>query len=390
MQHIRLVFWTCFILASGLLTAQPGESPLRTFGYFQNQFENTSNRDGSYGPSNSFLLQQLNLFFQKNLARDWSAFVNFELLNNYSSGRQWGTFNLEEAWVKYRSSKQVNLKLGLQIPLFNNLNEIKNRTPVIPYIIRPLVYESSFNEMIPLEEFVPQQAFVQVYGYIPSGGVKIEHAVYLGNSPNINDDSERGQTGVDTTANLLVGGRLGIRYDEFRAGLSGTYENVSIYQPAAGSAQLPRSGFRDLPRYRLGGDLSFRSRKLFLETEFIRVMYQEVSENFDIDKTFYYGTLGWYFADNLLAYGSYWYIHFDDILALEITDEIPWQLLLNYHEYIRVPGIGLAFHLNDRITLKGQYGYVDIQVDFPNLPEAADQETGVDFQIITFAASVMF
>lgn len=389
MQYLRTLV-IALVCCGGLLTAQPGEAPLRTFGYFQNQFENTSNRDGSYGPSNSFLVQQLNLFFQKNLARDWSAFVNFELLNNYSSGRQWGSFNLEEAWVRYRSSKQINLKLGLQIPLFNNLNEVKNRTPLIPYIIRPLVYESSFNEMIPLEEFVPQQAFVQVYGYIPSGGIKIEHAVYLGNSPNINNDSERGQTGVDTTDNLLAGGRLGIRYDEFRAGLSGTYEKISAYRSAAGPSPGTVPGLRDLPRYRLGGDISFRSRKLFLESEFIRVMYQDVPENIDIDKTFYYGTLGWFFADNLLAYGSYWYIHFDDVFAIEIIDDIPLRLSVNYHEHIRVPGVGLAYHLNDRITLKGQYVYVDIQVDFPNFPEATGQETGVDFQIITFAASVMF
>jgi hypothetical protein len=119
---------------------------------------------------------------------------------------------------------RFNLKLGLSIPTFNNLNEINNRTPLLPYVIRPLVYETSFNEFIPIEEFVPARAFVQAYGFFPFGESKLDYAVFVGNSPNINSDPERGQTGTDTTATILVGGRLGIRYRELNLGFSATRE----------------------------------------------------------------------------------------------------------------------------------------------------------------------
>jgi len=123
--------------------AQEKETPIKIFGYFQNSFQHWTTF-GERPRQNSFSLQQLNLFFQKDIGSDWTAFVNFEFLNNFSSGRQWGSTKLEEAWVKYRANMRFNLKLGLLIPIFNNLNEIKNRTPLLPYIIRPLAYETSF------------------------------------------------------------------------------------------------------------------------------------------------------------------------------------------------------------------------------------------------------
>jgi len=127
--------------------AQVKETPIKIFGYFQNSFQQWTAFE--FRPKqNSFSLQQLNLFFQKDLGTNWTTFVNFEFLNNFSSGRQWGSANLEEAWVKYRADMRFNLKLGLLVPIFNNLHEIKNRTPLLPYIIRPLAYETSFSEFI--------------------------------------------------------------------------------------------------------------------------------------------------------------------------------------------------------------------------------------------------
>lgn len=144
---------------ANLCFAQSGETPVKLFGYFQNSLQHWTTFEDRE-KQNSFSLQQLNLFVQKDLNRNWTAFVNLEFLNNFSSNRQWGAANLDEAWVRYRSSNKFNLKLGLQIPEFNNLNVIKNRTPLLPYIIRPLVYETSFSAFIKIEEFVPPRAFV--------------------------------------------------------------------------------------------------------------------------------------------------------------------------------------------------------------------------------------
>jgi len=185
------------LLSCGLaqLYAQPAGLNLKVFGYFQASVWYEQGLD-SLDKEKSFGLQQLNLFLQKDLTPNWRMFVNFEFVNSYSSFRNWGAHNLEEAWVSYRRSEQFNLKLGLQVPTFNNLNEIKNRTPVLPYIIRPLAYESSLNEILSLEEFAPAQAFAQAHGFIPARELKLDYAVFVGNSPNINSDPREGQTGV--------------------------------------------------------------------------------------------------------------------------------------------------------------------------------------------------
>ena len=180
-----VVLFSSFTVVSNTI-AQEEETPIKIFGYFQNSFQHWTTFE-ERPRQNSFSLQQLNVFFQKDLGPDWTAFVNFEFLNNFSSGRQWGSAKLEEVWIKYRANMKFNLKLGLLVPTFNNLNEIKNRTPLLPYIIRPLAYETSFGAFIPIEILTPVQGFAQVYGFLPTGEAKVDYAVYLGNSPNINN-----------------------------------------------------------------------------------------------------------------------------------------------------------------------------------------------------------
>ena len=347
-------------LGSGLLAQ--AEDDLRVFGYFQTGFQHVSSDVSK--DENTFNLQQLNLFFQKNISTHWSAFVNFEILNNYSSSRHWGALNLEEAWVKYRYNKSFTLKLGLSVPTFNYLNEIKNRTPLLPYIIRPLIYETSFGEFLALEEFVPARAFAQVYGFWPIRGIKLDYALYLGNSPNINNNSEKGQTGVDTTATFLVGGRVGIRLVDGQAGVSATYDRTNMFQDALGHQDLsillegrsPRD-FEERPRFRLGVDLSYLWNKFYLESEYVSVVYDDGWDQLEADRRFYYFTLGYHFSDKLFLYGGYWetqeeYTIVEDITAGIFGDDIKFT---NGEFYVQVPVAGLAYRLNDRITLKAQF-----------------------------------
>jgi hypothetical protein len=298
---LMISFETC-------LMAQIDTGDIKIFGYFQTSFRHTTELE-SDPEQNSFNLQQLNLFFQKDFSQNWTAFVNFEFLNNFSSSRQWGSANLEEAWLKYRSGKEFNLKLGLQIPIFNNLNEIKNRTPVLPYIIRPLVYEASFSEFIPVEEYLPTRAYIQAYGFAPlSAEAKFEYAAYIGNSPNISrprPDSEGDfQTGVDTTATFLVGGRLGLRHRELKAGVSATLDNVNYFKGVEIIVGGAPSRFDEIRRFRLGGDLSYSFGPFSLESEFILVTYDDDIEEASLDKRFFYATLGYHLNERLLVYGS--------------------------------------------------------------------------------------
>jgi hypothetical protein len=362
--------------------AQREDAPLKVFGYFQNSLQHwTAFVD--HPTQNSFNLQQLNLFFQKDLSRNWTAFVNFEALNTFSSSRQWGALNLEEAWVKYAPNMRFNLKLGLQIPIFNNLNEIKNRTPLLPYIIRPLVYETSFGEFFPLEEFVPARAFAQAYGFFPSGETKFDYAVYLGNSPNINNDPERGQTGVDTTTTFLVGGRLGIRHRELKLGLSATYEQFNDFINLAPLLGRQPAELEELPVTRLGGDLSYHFANFSFESEFILVDVHTGIPEMELALAFYYATLGYHFTEELFGYGSYLYT--DVHRALLIPD-----VGVKEDEDLFVPTMGLSYDLNDRIRLKGQFARIIDQDKLQLVSQDVVVKTEATFNVWALAVSVFF
>ncbi|MCI0692686.1 porin [candidate division KSB1 bacterium] len=347
--------------------AQLAGSDIKVFGYFQASFGYRKDLDGPV-ENKSFSLQQLNLFLQKELAQRWTIFINFEMVNSFSSFRNWGAHNLEEAWVSYRRNAQFKLKLGLQVPTFNNLNEIKNKTPLLPYIIRPLAYESSFNEIIALEEFAPRQAFVQLYGFIPAKGLKVDYAAFAGNSPNINSDPTRGQTGVDTTKLFLVGGRFGLRTGNFKLGVSATYDHLDFSRTAL-AQRYPTSSFKKVLRLRLGGDLSLYAGKWMWESEFIRVTYDDDHPELNIDKKFYYGTLGYHFTERLFAYGGYWFIG-ENALPVDDLDVI-------------APTVGAAYNFSEAIFLKAQYGPVRFESSAP-----ATAENRADYYYL--AISVIF
>jgi len=365
--------------------SQIGESPIKIFGYFQNEFAYQRSTQLEKN-SSSFHLQQLNLFFQKDLARNWTAFVNFELLNSFSTFRQWGAFNLEEAWVKFRLCKEFSLKLGLQIPKFNNLNEIKNKTPLLPYVIRPLVYETSFNEFLHIDEFLPERCFVQAYGFYPVGKVKLDYAFYIGNSPNVNIDSDRGQTGVDTSLTVLLGSRIGIRVGELKAGISITHDNTNLMKGAEKIYGGSSSRFVEVPRYRLGGDFSINFRNFSLQSEIISVTYDDDAAALNYNKKFTYCTVGYQFTETMFSYVSFWKT-IEDFNFLINKSAIP-ESVSDFQQnkmQIVVPTFGMAYNLSDRITLKGQIASSKISSTNPHF-----YYKGGKFFYFSVAASIIF
>jgi len=318
--------------------------------------------------------------------QDWRAFVNFEILNTFSSSRQWGAFNLEEAWVRYKPSDRFNMKFGLLIPTFNNLNEIKNRTPLLPYIIRPIIYETSFTEFFQgVEEGAPSRAFVQASGILPIGEGKFDYAFYIGNSPNISDKNEDEQTGVDITNTFLVGGRVGFRFNDMKAGFSVTRDNVNLTWDESFQGE-PLFTYEEVPRIRLGGDLSFHLGQLFFEGEIISIAYNDDLPEISIDKLFYYGTLGYQITEQLFPYVSYYFIEWDFPF---IASSIP-ELIINTG-IGKMEGLtfGISFNLNDVITFKGQFIPVILNDE---LPLITNEEITIKrkLNIIAIAASVYF
>ncbi|MCB0287699.1 MAG: hypothetical protein KDE57_13665, partial [Calditrichaeota bacterium] len=231
-----------------------------------------------------------------------SAWVNFEMVNSFSTERGWGEFNLEEAWVKYRKNRGFSLKAGYLIPVFNNLNEVKNRMPYLPYIMRPLVYEASMSGVVDISDFLPERAFLQAYGAAPAGKANVEYAVFIGPGERSlfaskNDPAGTGTPGADTTTFVEVGGRLGVKVAGLKAGVSGTLDKDNQQQMLGKHVQ----------RVRFGSDFSGTINKIFFEAEVILVK-EDPKADVDLDKTFWYGTLGYQLANEVFVYGMYSYV----------------------------------------------------------------------------------
>lgn len=376
------------LISTPKLFAQHDNSSLKIFGYFQSlaSYETALNTfQGNDQPTKtSFSLQQLNIFFQKDITDKWRALVNVEFVNNFSSSRKWGSVDLDEAWIRYRANAHFNLKLGLLVPVFNNLNEIKNKTPLLPYIIRPIAYETSFENFIPVDEFLPSSAFVQIYGFLGVDKLKFDYAFFAGNTSNINTNPEFGQTGVDTTAALLFGGRVGLRANELKFGISFTKDNLNGNSELQRELALfPSISLHEVPRIRLGSDLSYYTDKFSFESEIIRVVYDDDIDGAGFNKYFYYTTFGYRFHERFFAYFTYWNL-FSDLTDFAINEN---QLILTKGESdMRIPGFGLTYNLNERTVLKAQFATIAIDTKIKSL--GISQEA--NFNYYALAASVYF
>ncbi len=368
------------VFVAMLCTAVPSmamDESSHVFGYFQTQFWLNDDRNGTTSDYNSFNLQQLNLFWRQDFNRRWTAFVNIESVNTYSSQRGWGEINLEEAWVSYRMSEKWNFKLGLQIPPFNSFNEIRDKMPLIPYIIRPLVYESSLTTSTDTGDFLPERAFAQVYGFHRLGRWKIDKALYIGDTQDINAEPFLGQTGIDTTMAILVGARVGVRRDEFKAGFSITADQTDQLQGLEALAGGTAERFEALSRIRIGGDLRFRVGNVSVSGEYLGQFVYEDEPNLDVGRHFYYATAGYHFDERWFLYLSYW------VLNQKANGEINSTLIRPLPFEYRIPVGGFSAKANDRVTFKGQLIHANSESDSILIREDS-------FFVYTLAVSVLF
>jgi len=362
------------MLVPAVAFAQFEQSPVKVFGFFQLSLQQY---DGStlFANSNSFTLQQLNLFLQRDLDPKLRAFVSLQFVNNFSTSEHWGSFEVSEAWLSYRHNRWLNLKAGLLLPKFNYLNDVKNKTALLAYVIRPIVYESSFEEIIRLEEYVPQRAYLELYGNQRLGSGTINYSAYLGNSPNINSDPMEGQTGVDTTNTFLVGGRLGLDYEFASVGFSASYDRANRLAEAAEILKLDPLQFREIPRLRLGADARLQYKAFSVESEWIHVGYDEDAEikglAFDFDLKFYYYTLFVEPVYGLKIYNGYWYSKENALDYAGPDQGFIEQVLGDFSLELRIPTAGLAYTIKDKVTLKAQYARVregiELRTDRGNL-----------------------
>ena len=363
------------ISAATMATSQEEEySNIYIFGYLQGAYVDIPK--SFLGPSSSsFFLQQANVMAAKDFDGHFSSFLNLQFTNGYNSALKWGTMNLEEGWVKYSYSTLFNVKAGLILPTFNSLLQVRNRTPLLPYVLRPLVYEPLVTDRINVESFLPVRANVEIYGTVPVSDVNLEYAFYTGNSEANFSMSGPGAgtqvSSMDTTGFKLWGGRLGLSTHWMRAGLSMTTdkENQSAY------------GLGAVQRYRFGADLSLHISHVTFDGEMIlvRCMMNDrqkatlavvrdftplIGENFD--RYFFYGTLLYDFTEAFYGYGTYSAMRMNDFIAYS-DGAVAW-------------GFGAGWRPIETVVVKAQY--IKITSPSPIYP--------VDVGLSLFAVSVMF
>jgi hypothetical protein len=347
MKHLFIVL-VLAVAGFGIANAQ-STSDINIFGYFQADFQYSA--PAKEKVSNTFNLQQLNLFFDKNFSNNLSAFVNTEITNTFSTEHGWGNFNLEEAWLKYSPNGYFNVQAGLLVPEFNNLNEIKNKTPLLPYVFRPLVYEATISSLLDFAAYLPERAFIQVKGSAPYGDAWIDYAVHVGNSGTqyiTNSTNGVYLPGQDTTSFKAVGGRVGVRWAGLKAGVSYTYDRDNQTTLMLGN----------LPRTRIGADMSLAIARFTIEGEYIAVndamkasdeatlsmiaMFNPMVRT-SLKKSFYYGNVMYDVTDRLYGYAGYSYL-----------DDKSNSILEKGVESLTA---GAGFRASESVVVKGQWAH---------------------------------
>lgn len=350
----KLTFISMLFLASSIF-AQSDD--LKIFGYFQNNFSYISTNDTEFWgqkargwDTKSFVLQQMNLFAAKNFGTEFSSFVNLEFTNSFSMEDNVGYFRIEEAWLKYSPSSGFNFKSGLLIPRFNNFNEIKNRTVLLPYIYRPMVYETAFSQQFNTAEFVPLQAYLQVYGDILlNKDIRMNYAAFMGNSSS--DNLIKNSAGIaianDSSRSKLFGGRLGFEYGALAFGGSISYDKKKAFD-----SWDMNLGY--IPRIRTGAYLNFSIEGFEIEAEYIKVSHKLNQEQkdtiavnmllfpkFTFDKEYLHTNVLYNITDKIYAYVGFDKMKTqDNVYSMGGLDQ--WT-------------VGGGYRINEAIVVKGQY-----------------------------------
>jgi hypothetical protein len=258
------------------------------------------------------------------------------------------------------------------------LNELKNRTPLLPYLFRPFVYETSVANLLNVEDFLPERAFVQLYGSLPLGGLRFDYALHTGNSETSfittqnRQQTRQGFSGEDGALFKAVGGRIGLRNaaETFKVGVSGTFDHDNRRDTTFADGAIPLPNVRrtflaplgDVQRLRVGADLSFTLGNFAFEGEYIGVFHDvQYPANFrgTLDKTFFYGNLLYNLTEDVYIYGNYNYLKSD-----VINPDAPTA------QGLEAFGGGLGYRVADGIVAKTQYqrvgsrGNTAVQIHF--------------------------
>lgn len=328
--------------------------------------------------SNSFSLHQLNLFFRKPIDDKTTFFLNIEATGSYSTETKSGSFKISEGWISHILTKNLNFKVGLLLPSFNNLNEISNRLPLFPYLVRPAIYERLFDNQFVTEDYIPKIGYLQINGNVPiADELFFDMSFQIGNAESsyqskaIDRDISSSEAstiyrGENLSEFLSFSGRIGVSnyLETIKFGISSSVDHDNKREPRNESmARLPQGvnlpAFGDVRRYRVGLDFSFRTNRLEFELEYIGVFH----DHSDIHKTPQYATanLNKKFVYGLLNYN--WNSDFFTYAGWSYIQDHSYELILKNspdRKGINIPTLGLGWKTPWKSTVKAQWTRISI------------------------------
>lgn len=305
-----LYSFVLFGILFGFFKLEASEN-LSIFGYVQPYVTNfSSSYPDSTPPGESNYtynhagVAQFNLFIANKFSNDLSAMVNLEITNNYSSNKGFGNFNLQEAFLKWEANELVNIKFGMFLPKFNQMFEIYNRTPLLPYLNRPKLYETSSGNLVDIFDILPQKGLVQISGNLnlsEESNLAINYALYINHPTNGYISSPTndlipgyvafGQSAVDFFG---YGARIGLKYEglslgfsitsdkdnkrNYKSNIANKYKAYLMDAVSDTSSQTfydlyssDQTNLGDISRLRIGADFSFKYKGLTLTGEYVKV-----------------------------------------------------------------------------------------------------------------------
>ncbi len=289
--------------------------------------------------NSTFAVQQLDLILSNEFDYNIKTFVDLTFNWNYDSNKGWGEFNIQEAWAQYSYSDALNIQFGQLIPRFNYNNELRNKLPLLPYIIRPVYYEKILNNIFNVEDLIPETAYFQVYGMLPlMSKIRLDYSFFAGNSEdsyiiNSKDNNQyhlsENVNGIDTTGlkQKLIGGRIGVHTssESIRFGVSVTHDYDNRRDTLL---RMWPSPIGDLDRWRIGWDMNFTFSGFELDGEFIFVDYKVGDSNFE---------------DNMMTF------------APNIVNKKEYYIL----SYLT----SVLYNINSKLFVYGRYNNIDNTVD---------------------------
>ena len=177
---------------------------------------------------------------------------------------------------------------------------------------------------------------------------------------------------------------MGWRYGDLKLGLSATYDKDNSAEVLAPELNIPHTELSEIPKKRLGGDLSYDFANFSFQSEFIKVSLERNIPKVERNLDFYYATLGYNFTEAFFIYGSYWFV--DSRAGIPVLPDKRKE----EDEDVKVTTTGASYNMMDRVRLKAQFSRIKLDDELLLLPEGVITRTEEDFSVFGLAVSVFF